>query len=67
VLGARVNLAARLCAQAAGMELLVDDETRRQLGDDVRLEPVAPLALKGFSAPVAAYRVLHVGAAAAAS
>jgi class 3 adenylate cyclase len=49
------------------MELLVDEETRRQLGDDVRLEPVPPLALKGFSAPVAAYRVLRVAAAAAAS
>jgi class 3 adenylate cyclase len=49
------------------MELIVDEETRRQLGDDVRLEPSPPLALKGFSAPVAAFRVLHVGAAAAAS
>jgi class 3 adenylate cyclase len=67
VLGARVNLAARLCAQAAGMELLVDEETRRQLEDDVRLEPVPPLVLKGFSTPVAAYRVLWVGAAAASS
>jgi class 3 adenylate cyclase len=67
VLGARVNLAARLCAQAGGMEILIDEETRRQLDEEVSLEPVPALQLKGFSAPVAAYRVTGVGPAVAVS
>ena len=58
VLGARVNLAARLCQHARGMEVLVDDDTRRQSGDPDRFEPVAPLGLKGFSAPVHAHRLV---------
>jgi len=56
VLGARVNLAARLCAQADRMEILLDEETRRRAGA-LAVEPLPPLALKGFSAPVQAYRL----------
>ncbi len=56
VLGARVNLAARLCAQAGRMEILLDEETRRLAGA-LAVEPLPPLALKGFSAPVQAYRL----------
>ena len=56
VLGARVNLAARLCAQADRMEILLDEETRRLAGA-LAVEPLPPLALKGFSAPVQAYRL----------
>ena len=67
VLGARVNLAARLCAQAGPMEVLVDDATRAQLGDALGADPLPPLQLKGFSAPVAAWRVTDVRAVPGAS
>jgi class 3 adenylate cyclase len=67
VLGERVNLAARLCAQAGRMEVLIDDETQRRLGALIRVDAVPPLALKGFSAPVAAYRLREVGPGPASS
>jgi len=67
VLGERVNLAARLCAQAGQMEVLIDDATQRRLGALVGVEAVPPLALKGFSAPVVAYRLRAVGPLPAAS
>jgi class 3 adenylate cyclase len=57
VLGARVNLAARLCGQAGPMEIVIDETTRARLRRAVALETPAELALKGFSAAVAAYRV----------
>jgi class 3 adenylate cyclase len=56
VVGERVNLAARLCAQAGGMEVLIDDETHRLAGR-VDTEPLPPLRLKGFSRAMAAHRV----------
>jgi len=67
VLGERVNLAARLCAQAGRMEVLIDDATQRRLGALLAVEAVPPLALKGFSAPVVAYRLRAVGPLPAAS
>ncbi len=57
VLGERVNLASRLSGRAAGMEVLIDDQTRRRLAHGVVVEALPPLQLKGFSAPVAAYRL----------
>jgi class 3 adenylate cyclase len=67
VLGERVNLAARLCAQADGMEVLIDDATRASLGESVRTEILPELQLKGFGAPVAAYRLLGLAASRAVS
>jgi len=60
VLGERVNLAARLCAQAHGMEVLIDEETRRQLAGGIGVEALPEMQLKGFSAPIAAYRLRDV-------
>jgi class 3 adenylate cyclase len=57
VLGARVNLAARLCTEAAPMTVLIDDVTRRALGEDVTVVAQPALSLRGFSAPVDAWRV----------
>lgn len=58
VLGERVNLAARLCAQADSMEVLLDDATRASLGEIERTESLPGLQLKGFGASIAAYRLL---------
>jgi class 3 adenylate cyclase len=60
VLGARVNLAARLCGEAGPMEIVLDAGTRERLESDVDLEALPALALKGFRAAVAAYRVRDV-------
>jgi class 3 adenylate cyclase len=55
VTGEVANLAARLQAAADG--LVVSEETHRLLGPLLQSERLAPLALKGFPAPVTAYRV----------
>jgi class 3 adenylate cyclase len=67
VLGEPVNLAARLCARARPMEILVDEATRRRLPAGVLAEALPPLALKGFAAPVTVYRLAAAGALASAS
>jgi class 3 adenylate cyclase len=67
VVGAQVNLAARLCAQAAAMEILIDEATHRSLAAGIAVESIPALVLKGFSVPVAAYKVTWVPALATAS
>jgi class 3 adenylate cyclase/tetratricopeptide (TPR) repeat protein len=56
--GEAVNLAARLQQGAATNEILVGPATARLLRDRVELEELAPLELRGWRDPVAAYRVL---------
>jgi class 3 adenylate cyclase len=58
VLGERVNFASRLCSKAGGAELLIDATTYAQLPEGFTVEATEPLPLKGFSAPMAAYRLL---------
>jgi class 3 adenylate cyclase len=57
VVGARVNLAARLSSTAAAGEILVDELTRERITHLFTTEPLPPMALKGFSEPVRAHRV----------
>lgn len=58
VVGARVNLASRLCSEAGAMEVVIDDQTLSGLEPDrVKSEAIEGLRLKGFSANVVAYRV----------
>jgi class 3 adenylate cyclase len=58
VVGSRVNLASRLCSEAGPMEIVIDDETLSCLEPDtVRSAEPIDLRLKGFSGPVAAYRL----------
>ena len=65
VTGDAVNVAARLEQSAASGEILIGAETRLLVRDAVRVEPVEPLALKGKSEPVEAYRLVEVLAQAA--
>jgi len=58
--GDAVNLAARLEQAAAPGEIVIGPLTLRLVRDAVVVEPLAPLALKGKSGPVAAYRLLGV-------
>jgi class 3 adenylate cyclase len=56
--GPAVNLASRLCAEAAHGNVLVDERTTELLGSaDIRaaLRRCAPLNLKGFRDPVPNY------------
>ncbi len=60
VTGDAVNVAARLEQAAGAGEALIGAETRLLVRDAVRVEAVEPLALKGKSEPVQAYRLLEV-------
>lgn len=59
VLGSTVNLSARLCAKAAPEQVLIDSATRDAAsGDrDLMFDPLDPIALKGYTTPIAAYSV----------
>jgi class 3 adenylate cyclase/tetratricopeptide (TPR) repeat protein len=60
VTGDAVNVAARLEQAAPNGEILIGAETQTLVRDAVVVEPVEPLALKGKSAPVEAFRLLEV-------
>ena len=55
-IGSVVNLAARLCDEAQGGQILIDRRTRAALDDAAEVAPVGPLSLKGFAQPVDAFR-----------
>ena len=60
VTGDAVNVAARLEQAAGPGEILIGSATRLLVRDAVQLEAIEPLALKGKSEPVEAYRLLEV-------
>jgi adenylate cyclase len=53
--GSAVNLASRLCEQAADGQIRIDGRTRELLAGTAPAEPLAPLALKGFDQPVPSF------------
>ena len=57
-IGTVTNLAARLCGEARGGEILVSQRVRALLDGEVGVEPAGELVLKGFHRPVPAFRVL---------
>jgi adenylate cyclase len=54
-IGSVVNLASRLSDEAQSGQILIDRRTRAALADAADVEPVGPLALKGFAQPMVAY------------
>ena len=60
VTGDAVNVAARLEQAAAAGEILLGERTNALARDAVRVERIEPLALKGKSAPVPAFRLLEL-------
>ena len=56
--GETPNLAARLQAQAQPGEIVLADDTRKLVGDSFVLESLGLLDLKGFAAPVEAWRMV---------
>jgi adenylate cyclase len=57
-IGTVTNLAARLCGEARGGEILVSQRVQGLLDGEPTCEPAGELALKGFHRPVPAFRVL---------
>jgi class 3 adenylate cyclase len=60
VIGERVNLASRLCSVAGRGDVVISQATREQLGDQVAVEEMEPLGLKGFDSGVTAFRLVEV-------
>ncbi len=60
-IGTVVNLAARLCGQAQGGEVLAAERVVAPLGDAVVTEPAGEIELKGMARPVAIHRVTALG------
>src|SRR5205814_4342620 len=60
--GDAVNIAARLQQAAQPDEILIGASTLSLVRDAAEVERVEPLKLKGKTQPVAAYRLLRVGA-----
>lgn len=55
--GSVVNLAARLCSEAKGGQILLSPKALAAVEDSVSTEPMGELTLKGFHKPVPAYAV----------
>jgi len=62
-IGTVTNLAARLCGEAKGEQILVSLRVAGELEDLIETEEVGPLALKGFQNPIPAFSVLGMKAA----
>jgi adenylate cyclase len=59
-IGNVTNLAARLCAEAAGGQVLVDRKTMAKVEELIEAAPTPPLTLKGFAQPVTAFAVVRL-------
>jgi class 3 adenylate cyclase/CheY-like chemotaxis protein len=57
-IGTVTNLAARLCDEARGGQLLISQRVLSAVQDLVEAEALGELTLKGFSRPVAAYNII---------
>jgi len=53
------NLAARLCAEAKGGQILTDQKTMSRLENAFEAEAIEQLSLKGITRPVLAYNILR--------
>lgn len=62
-IGPVTNLAARLCGEAAGGEILLSPRVHAALGTGFATVPAGEFALKGLARPVAAWRLQDVAAA----
>jgi class 3 adenylate cyclase len=59
-IGTVTNLAARLCGEAKGDQILVSLRVAGEVEDLIETEEVGPLVLKGFQKPLPAFHVLGV-------
>ncbi|MHA6784753.1 adenylate/guanylate cyclase domain-containing protein [Pseudonocardia saturnea] len=61
-MGDAVNVAARLESVAEPGQVVIGEATRRLLPDDVEVEPLGDLTVKGRTEPVTAFRLLALAA-----
>jgi len=54
------NLAARLCAEAKGGQILIDQKSLVKIEDLVQVEPLEELHLKGFGRAVTAFNIVKL-------
>ncbi len=59
VIGAPVNLAARLCSAAHGMQVLIAETTWNLVKDDFEVRELEPIKPKGIAQPVRVFEVLR--------
>jgi adenylate cyclase len=59
VIGAPVNLAARLCSQAKGMQVIVSEPTWLRVRDQFEARELDPVKPKGIGHPVRIFEVLR--------
>jgi adenylate cyclase len=64
-IGAVTNLASRLADEAAAGQILITQRLHAEVEDDVDVEAIGELTLKGFRSPVPAYNVIALRAPAA--
>jgi adenylate cyclase len=58
VIGDAVNLASRLCANAAGGQILISESTFSQLNGNIPAQRLEPIRVKGKETPVELYEIL---------
>jgi len=57
VIGDAVNVASRLCANAAGGQILISESTHRVLGGSLPAKRLDPILVKGKETPVEVYEI----------
>jgi adenylate cyclase len=63
VIGDAVNLASRLCANAAGGQILISESTFSQLSGNIPAQRLEPIRVKGKETPVELYEILWLDSA----
>ena len=56
-IGTVCNVAARLCAEAKDGQILISQRVAARLNDNITLEEIGALTLKGLTQPVVAFNV----------
>jgi adenylate cyclase len=59
-IGSVTNLAARLCSEALPNQILINQRVHLMIEEQVEVEPLGELTLKGFHRPVGVYNVLAI-------
>ena len=59
-IGTVANLASRLCDEAKGPQVIIDQKTLSHIEDIVETEPLGLLDLKNFSMPINAFNVIRL-------
>ena len=59
-IGTVTNLAARLCDEARGGQILISQRVYAEIGEQVEAEPLGEFTLKGFHRPITAFNILRL-------